>query len=138
MATITVTGNLTRDPELTHDKNAIPRLQLTVMENRRTRNDEGEWIDLEPNAFTVKVSGVLATNVAASCTKGSRVTVEGYIVTDTWDDNDTGKKRTAQRIIAREISYSLRWATVTAEKNTTPAPIDGDETHTWPVAEIPA
>jgi single-strand DNA-binding protein len=60
----------------------------------------------------------LAENIAESLSKGDRVFVHGTIATDTWTDNQTGDKRTAQRVLAEIVGPSLRWATTRITKTT--------------------
>ena len=141
MTTINTAGNLTADPELRRTKNGRAVVQFTILENRRRRTADGQgWEEEEPNRFRVQAWGQLAENIAVSVAKGDRVHVSGRIVTDRWSDKDTGETRTAQRVDADEVSFSLRWHTVKATKNERQAtgrdeeepPVTG-----WDVAEIP-
>lgn len=137
MSHITLTGNLAADPELRHTQDGRPVVDFTVIENRRTRNGD-TFQDAEPNVFRVEAWAGLAENIAASLTKGSRVSVEGSIQTDRWNDKTTGEPRTAQRIVAADVAHSLRFHTVTASKN--PARTQGDPapTDSWDAAPIPS
>jgi single-strand DNA-binding protein len=77
-----------------------------------------EWVDGEPTRHVVKAFKALAENIAESLSKGDRVFVHGTIATDTWTDNQTGDKRTAQRVLAEIVGPSLRWATTRITKTT--------------------
>lgn len=118
MSTVTFTGNLAEDVELRYTPNGRAVARFRVLENRRTRDANGEWTDAEPNAWRVQVWGNMAENVAASCTKGSRVHVTGEVHTDVWQDKETKQTRRAQKIEADEVSFSLRFHTVQATKAT--------------------
>lgn len=116
MSHITVTGNLTADPQFRRTQDGRSVVEFTLIENRRTRNGD-TYQDAEPNAFRVEAWASLAENINASLTKGSHVSVTGAIQTDRWNDKETGEPRTAQRIVASDVAHSLRFHTVTAIKN---------------------
>ncbi len=142
MTTITTAGNLTADPELRHTQSGRAVVRFTILENRRRRTADGQgWEDDEPNRFRIQAWGPLAENIAASVRKGDRVHISGRIITDRWTDKDSGETRTAQRVDADEVAFSLRWHTVTATKNdrqaSEPAPVDEPTVTGWDVAEIP-
>lgn len=119
MSTITITGNLTADPELRFTPTGRAVTRITVIENRRRRTEDGQgWQDAEPNVYRVQVWGSVAENVAESCAKGDRLHVTGSIFTDRWTDKETGSERTAQQINADEVAFSLRYHTVKATKAT--------------------
>lgn len=137
MATISFSGNLAADPELRHTQNGKAVARFTVIENRRRRTDTG-WEDAEPNVFRVEVWAELAENVAESLHKGERAHVSGRIVTDRWDDKDSGAHRTAQLVVADEVSVSLRFHTAKAAKATKSAPAEDDaQIPSWDVVQIP-
>ena len=140
MATISFSGNLAADPELRYTQNGKPVAHFTVIENRRRRTANG-WEDAEPNAFRVEVWDDQAENVAASLHKGERAHVEGRIVTDRWDHKDSGAPRTAQHVVADEVSFSLRFHTVKATKATrnteSAAAEDAAQIPSWDDAQIP-
>ena len=119
MSTITFAGNLAADPEVRFTQSGRAVASLTVLENRRKRTADGNaWEDAEPNRYKVEVWGATAENVAESLAKGDRVLVTGTIVTDRWTDRETNADRTAQKVNADEIGFSLRYHTVQATKAT--------------------
>lgn len=137
MATISFSGNLAADPELRHTQSGKAVVHFTVIENRRRRTANG-WEDAEPNVFRVEAWDQQAENIAESLHKGDRAHVEGRIVTDRWDDKDSGAPRTAQHVAAEEVSFSLRFHTVQATKNTGNAAAEDDASvASWNVAQIP-
>lgn len=137
MSHISFAGNLAADPELRVTQNGKSVARFTVIENRRRRTDDG-WTDAEPNVYRVETWGQTAENVAASLHKGDRAHVEGRIATDRWEDSESGTPRTAQRVDADEVSFSLRFHTVTATKNPRKdAPAVDAPTDSWDVAPIP-
>ena len=111
MSTLTFHGNLAQDPELIFLPDGTPKAELVVIENRRRKNTAGEWVDVEPNRFRVKVYRQMAEHAAETLTTGAHVTVVGTIKTDRWEDKDTGQARTAQHVDADDVSVSLRYQT---------------------------
>jgi single-strand DNA-binding protein len=59
---------------------------------------------------------VLGEHIADSLTKDDRVLVVGTVVTDSWDDKDSGDKRTPQRVLVDAAGPSLRFATAAVRK----------------------
>ncbi len=107
--TVTVIGNLTRDPELryTSSGNAVANLAIAVSRKHKDRNDE--WVE-ETSFFEVTAWNTLAENVAESMTKGARAIVTGRLEQQSWESPD-GDKRSAVKVIADDIGPSMRWAT---------------------------
>jgi single-strand DNA-binding protein len=110
---ITVTGNLTRDPELrfTTGGRAVASFGLAV--NRRYQQN-GDWKE-EVSFFNVVAWGDLGENIATSLTKGSRTIVTGRLQQRSYEDS-SGEKRSVVEIIADEAGPSLRWATAQVER----------------------
>jgi single-strand DNA-binding protein len=128
--TITFEGNLADDPQVRFTPAGKQITELSVLVNQRRQNSDGEWVDGEPTRHVVKAFKTLAENIAESLSKGDRVFVHGTITTDTWTDNQTGDKRTAQRVLAEIVGPSLRWAiriTKTTRTLTNDAPDDARE-----------
>ncbi len=97
IATCTIAGNLTRDPEL-NDSGKV--LSFGVAVNRREKDASGEYDD-KPHFFDVKVLGNRAQALANILAKGRGVTVQGDLTQERWEKD--GQKRSAVRIIAREV-----------------------------------
>lgn len=114
---ITITGNLTRDPELKTLASGQPVVNFMIAQTpRQFHRESNEWRDLEPNFFRVSAFGDIARNAGESLTKGSRVTVEGEFRTERYTGTD-GTEKSSNNIRAEEISVSLRYATVSINRN---------------------
>ncbi len=109
--TITVMGNLTRDPELRYTPSGAAVANLAIAVSRKWKDRSDEWTE-ETSFFEVTTWNTLAENVAESLTKGARVIVTGRIEQQSWETPD-GEKRSAVKIVADDIGPSLRWATAT-------------------------
>ncbi len=106
--TITLVGNLTRDPELRFTANGRAVASFGIAVGRRYQVN-GEWQE-QTSYFNVTAWGQLGENAAASLGKGTRVVVTGRLEQREYTTRD-GDKRTAIDVIADELGPSLRWAT---------------------------
>lgn len=108
--TITISGNLTRDPELKFLGSGTAVADLSVAVNRKDKdgNESTSFID-------VTAWQTLAENVAESLTRGARVIVTGRLEQQTWEDKDGGK-RSKLVLIADDVAPSLKWATAAVTK----------------------
>lgn len=117
------TGNVTRDPEVRFSAqgNAWATFAIAV-DNYVPGADKDKP---EATFINVKVlNGDLATNVAESVVKGTRVSVTGQVKVEPWTDKE-GVKRTSVTLVANDVAVSLRWARATvaaAPRTTAPAP----------------
>ena len=108
-STTTITGNLTREPEIRYTKDGQASAQLSVAVNRRFRDQGGEFQE-QTSFFDVICWRDLAEHVAMSLAKGQRVIVTGRIEQRSWDTDDGGR-RSKVEIVAEEAGPSLRFAT---------------------------
>jgi single-strand DNA-binding protein len=116
--TVTFEGNLADDPRVRFTPSGKQVTELTVLVNQRRQNSDGEWVDAEPTRHVVRAFKTLAENIVESLAKGDRVFVHGTITTEAWTDNQSGERRTAQRVLAEIVGPSLRWATARITKTT--------------------
>jgi len=111
---ITIVGNITRDPELRFTPSGQANARLGVAVNRRWQDrNSGEWQEAT-SFFDVICWRELAENVSESLKRGARVIVTGRLEQRTWEQE--GNKRSVVEIIADEVAPSLRWATAKVEK----------------------
>ena len=107
---VSLTGNATRDPELTFGNSGTAIAKFGLAINSRKKDASGEWVDGDPQFFDVTAFGELAENVAESIGKGARVLVAGRLNYSSWETND-GDKRNKVDVIADSVGPDLRWAT---------------------------
>lgn len=124
MSDLNVVGNLTREPELRFTPSGQATCNFGIAVNRvwtdRQTNERKEAVSF----FDVTCWGSLAENAATSLSRGSRVVVTGRLDQRSWETQE-GEKRSKVEITADEIAPSLRWATVTINKNERRRPEDG-------------
>ncbi|MDO5712196.1 MAG: single-stranded DNA-binding protein, partial [Micrococcales bacterium] len=114
---ITVIGNLTADPELRFTPSGAAVANFTVASTPRTFDRQSnEWKDAETLFMRCSVWREAAENVAESLQRGARVMVSGRLVSRSWDDKETGQKRSVMEMQVDEVGPSLRYATAKVNK----------------------
>lgn len=98
---VTISGNLTRDPELRQTQGGTAILALGVAVNERAKNQQtGEWED-RPNFVDCVVFGKRAEALARLLSKGSKVAVSGRLRYSAWEKD--GARRSKLEVIAEEV-----------------------------------
>jgi single-strand DNA-binding protein len=113
--TTTITGNLTREPEIRYTKEGQATTQLGVAVNRRWQDRATQEWHEATSYFDVVCWRELAENVALTLTKGMRVVVSGRLEQRSWE-NEEGERRSKVEITADEVGPSLRFATADVHK----------------------
>lgn len=121
---VSITGNLTRDPELRFTPSGQATASFGVAVNRRWQNRQTQEWEEATSFFDVVTWGSLAENAAQSLSKGSRVLVTGRLDQRSWETQD-GERRSKVEITADDVAPSLRWATVAISKNERRGPDGG-------------
>jgi single-strand DNA-binding protein len=111
--TVTVVGNVTRDPELRYTTGGRGVASFGLAVNRRYQQN-GEWQE-KVSFFNITAWDTLGENAAASLTKGTRVVVTGRLEQREYETQQ-GEKRNVVEIVADEIGPSLRWARAEVER----------------------
>lgn len=99
---VVVLGNVTRDSELRHLQNNTAVTDLGLAVNERRKNAAGDWVE-EAVFLDITVFGKTAEFVSQFCGKGSQVLVAGRLKMDTWQDKNSGEKRSKLKIIAETV-----------------------------------
>jgi single-strand DNA-binding protein len=110
-STITIVGNLTRDPEIRYTREGQATTSLGVAVNHRWPGRDGGAWEETTSFFDVVTWKDLAENVALSLTKGMRVLVSGRLEQRSWE-TDQGDRRSKVEIVADEVGASLRYVTL--------------------------
>jgi single-strand DNA-binding protein len=111
----TITGNLTRDPEIRYTRDGQATTSLSVAVNRRWQNRQTQEWEESTSFFDIVCWRELAENTALSLTKGVRVVATGRLEERRWETDD-GEIRSKVELVADEIGASLRFATVDIHK----------------------
>lgn len=97
---VSVTGNLTREPELRGTQGGTAVLSFGIAVNDRRKNASGNWEDV-PNFFECVTFGNRATALSDILTKGMKVSIAGKLHYSSWEKD--GQKHSKVDIIANEI-----------------------------------
>ena len=95
-------GNLTRDPEVRYTPKGTAVAEMSLAINRYIQTEGGEkkeevtFVDVTLWARLAEISGEYLK-------KGKPVFIEGRLQLDTWDDKQTGQKRSRLRVIAESM-----------------------------------
>lgn len=94
-------GNLTKDPEVRQTPKGTSVGDISIAINRNwTENGERR----EETTFVgVTLWGKLAEIVQQYARKGNPIYIEGRLTQDSWEDKDTGQKRTKTKVIAENV-----------------------------------
>lgn len=99
--TTTISGNLTRDPDIRTSASGNDWATFTVAVNVRKKQGD-MWVDV-PSYFDCKAFGRLASNTVTKLAKGSKVVVHGAMEQEAYTDKKSGEQRKAWRLIADEV-----------------------------------
>ncbi|MGA8660154.1 MAG: single-stranded DNA-binding protein [Chthoniobacterales bacterium] len=95
-------GNLTRDPEIRYTPKGTAVADIGLAVNRVLNTEEGERRE-EVTYVDVVLWGRLAEIAEQYLKKGRPVFIEGRLQLDTWDDKQTGQKRSRLRVVAESL-----------------------------------
>src|SRR2546430_3683077 len=95
-------GNLTRDPEVRYTPKGSAVCDLGVAINRQYTLDSGEKRE-EVTYVDVVLWARLAEIAGEYLKKGRPVFIEGRLQLDTWDDKQSGQKRSKLRVIGETM-----------------------------------
>lgn len=111
--TVTLVGNLTKDPELRYTTGGRGVASFGLAVNRRWQQN-GEWQEAV-SFFNVVAWAELGENAAASLVKGTRCMVTGRLEQRSYETRE-GEKRNITEVIADDLGPSLRWAQAQVER----------------------
>jgi single-strand DNA-binding protein len=95
-------GNLTRDPEVRYTPKGSAVCDLGIAVNRVYTTDSGEKRE-EVTYVDVVLWTRLAEIAGEYLKKGRPVFIEGRLQMDTWDDKQSGQKRTKLRVVGESM-----------------------------------
>lgn len=130
---VVITGNLTRDPELSQVGGGTSLCKMRIAINTRVKRGE-QWED-KANYFDIAVFGKQADNCERYLSKGRPLAVTGRLDWNEWQDKD-GNNRQGVSIIADNVQFlddGKRDGTVASEQRddapppTTSAPAASNE-----------
>ncbi len=100
---VILVGNLTRDPEVRYTPGGTAVTEIGLAVNRywfdkgsNERKEETTFIDVTLWGRQAEVAGEYLS-------KGRPVLIEGRLQTDSWDDKETGKRRTKLKVVGETL-----------------------------------
>jgi single-strand DNA-binding protein len=101
---VTLMGNLTRTPELrvTPQDQSVCSFALAL--NRSYKNSAGEWEEAT-DYVDVVCWGKLAEQVSGRLDKGHRALLNGRLQSSSWEDKETGAKRSKLEVLATDVTF---------------------------------
>ncbi len=91
-------GNLTRDPEVKYTPKGTAIAEIGLAVNRSYTTEQGEKRE-ETTFVDIEMWGRQAEIAGEYLKKGRSVFIEGRLKLDTWDDKQTGQKRSKMRVV---------------------------------------
>jgi single-strand DNA-binding protein len=115
-STVTIVGNVTRDPEMRYTPSGVAKASFGVAVSRRWQNRTSHEWEEQTSFFNVVCWREMAENVCESIGKGARIVVSGRLEQRSWE-TENGDKRSVVEIVADDVGPSLRWATAEVRRN---------------------
>ena len=97
-------GNLTRDPEIKYTPKGSAVADIGLAINRNYSLENGEKRE-ETTFVDVVLWSRLAELAGQYLKKGRSVYIEGRLQLDSWDDKQTGQKRTKMRVVGEVMQF---------------------------------
>ena len=97
-------GNLTRDPELRYTPKGTAVADIGMAINRVWNNESGQKQE-ETTFVDVTLWGRQAELAEKYLSKGRGAYIEGRLQLDTWDDKETGKKRSKLKVVGENLQF---------------------------------
>ena len=95
---VTLMGRLTRDPDVRTTPNGKNVASFSIAVDRQGSDDQADFIGI---TAWEKLSDLVAQYLH----KGSRVLVQGRLRQDTWEDKDSGQKRSRIDVTAFDVTF---------------------------------
>ena len=99
---VQIIGNISRDPEVKYTAHGKAVTDLGVAINRSWKDDSGTKHE-EVTFADVTLWGRLAEVAGDFCRKGGSVYIEGRLQMDTWEDKQSGQKRSKLRVVGENL-----------------------------------
>ena len=91
-------GRLTRDPEQRTTTSGRTVVSFSIAVDRETQDDQADFFD-------VTAWEKLGELVMQYLSKGRRVLVQGRLRQDSWEDKETGKRRSRIEVVASDVTF---------------------------------
>jgi len=97
-------GNLTRDPEVRYTPKGTAVADIGLAINRIWNNEQNQRQE-ETTFVDITLWGRQAELAQQYLTKGRGVFIEGRLQMDTWEDKQSGQKRSKLKVVAENLQF---------------------------------
>ena len=87
-STVTIVGNVTRDPEMRYTPSGVAKATFGVAVSRRWQNRTTHEWEEQTSFFNVTCWGQMGENASQSLPKGARVVVTGRLEQRSWETQE--------------------------------------------------
>lgn len=112
---VTLFGNLTSDPEIKFMANGSAKLECSIACNEYWTDKDGERQE-KTSYFDIIAWRNLAEDAVNILEKGMSVIVVGRMEQQTWEDKETGAKRSRVQVLADRIGANVGGLTAVTRK----------------------
>lgn len=91
-------GRLTRDPETRSTSSGKTVVSFSLAVDRAGQDDQADF-------FEITAWDKLGELVAQYLSKGRKALIQGRLRQDSWEDKETGKKRSSISIVASDVTF---------------------------------
>jgi single-strand DNA-binding protein len=99
---VILVGNVGKEPDVKYTPSGVPVAKLSLATNERFKDKSGEWQE-RTEWHNIVAWQRLAEIVGEYVAKGEKLYVEGRLHTSSWEDRQSGEKRSATEVIAEEV-----------------------------------
>lgn len=100
-----IAGRLTRDVQLKYTAGGAAIADVSIATNRKWKDRDGGTRE-EVTFIDVTLWGKTAELAGQYLTKGSTVLIEGRLTLDSWDDKQTGQKRSKLKVTGEALHFT--------------------------------
>jgi single-strand DNA-binding protein len=101
---VILAGNLTRDPELRYTPKGTAVARLGIACNRKWKSETGEMKE-EVTFVDVDAFGKTAETIGQYLKKGRPILIEGRLRYDTWEDKQSGQKKSKLSVVLENFQF---------------------------------
>jgi len=98
-------GNLTRDPEVRQSQSGTAIVKAGLAVNERRPDGQGGWKE-QAHFFDITIFGSRGEAFARFNKRGACVLVEGRLNFSSWDDRESGQKRSKVDVVVENWSFT--------------------------------
>lgn len=133
-APVTLIGNLTKDPDIKYMESGTAKTEFSIAVNHNWKDASDEW-QQKTSYFDCIIWRGAAEDAARILEKGMGVVVVGRLEQRSWDDKESGQKRSKIEVIVDSVGVQVRGIESLDRRQAAP---DGAAKKAAPAARKPA